>query len=526
MVERARIDPIARANMLARDAGLPKERFRVQAGSSSPSPRRMVGDSFQNFQAALGLQANNLSNGATYGFFPLSRNRVQLEWMYRGSWLVRKIVDVPADDMTRAGITFTAGDDPESTAAIIKAIRSMGIWNNFNAALKWSRLYGGAICYINIDGQDPSTPLRIETIGKGQFTGLITIDRWCIWPTLSLLIQEPGPDFGRPQFYDINADGMGLPRGRIHASRVLRFDGVELPYWSRIQENGWGISVIEPIYDRLVAFDSATTGAAQLVYKAHLRTYKIPGLRELIAAGGPMYQAVLEQMALMRATQSSEGLTLMDGEDEFEAYSYAFAGLTDMLIQFAQQLSGGADIPITRLYGQAPAGLNATGDSDYRNYCDMTMANQESRVRRPLNTVLELTHRSLFAKPMPDDFDYEFNSLWQMSETDKAQAALNVAQAVVAVQDIIAPQTALKELKASARETGMFSNITDKEIGNAEELPPEPPEPGDMEGMGIGGGPPKPGDDPHDQEGKGLAQSGGGGSNLKKKITEHFGDAD
>jgi hypothetical protein len=73
MVERARIDPIARANMLARDAGLPKERFRVQAGSSSPSPRRMVGDSFQNFQAALGLQANNLSNGATYGFIPQPR---------------------------------------------------------------------------------------------------------------------------------------------------------------------------------------------------------------------------------------------------------------------------------------------------------------------------------------------------------------------------------------------------------------------------------------------------------------------
>jgi phage-related protein (TIGR01555 family) len=502
MAERKRIDPTARAVMLGMDDTKP--RIRVQAGSSEGG-KRYTGDSFQNFRANLGLGTNNLTTGSTYGFFPLSRNRVQLEWMYRGSWLVRKIVDVPADDMTRAGISFTAGDDPDKGAEMIKGMRNMALWKKLNSTIKWSRLYGGAMAYIMIDGQDPITPLRLETVGKGQFKGLVVLDRWTTWPVLSLLVQDAGPSFGQAEYYDVVADGMGLPRGRIHHSRMIRFDGVELPYWSRMQENGWGISVIEPLYDRLIAFDSSTTGAAQLVYKAHLRTYKIPGLRELVAAGGPLYQAVLEQIALMRAMQANEGITLMDGEDEFEAYSYTFAGLSDMLIQFAQQLSGGADIPLTRLYGQSPAGLNATGDSDLRNYYDMINAQQESRLRLPVQLVLELVHRTLFGQPLPDDFDFEFNSLWQMSEVEKAQAALNVAQAVTEVQDMISPQTALKELKQSSRETGMFSNITDKEIDNAEELPPEPPDPGDLEGMGlsgIGGGgkpgvspgiPPKPG---------------------------------
>jgi phage-related protein (TIGR01555 family) len=484
IMERKRVLAAQRPMMAdAEPARTAKPRIRVPAGST---PRPLTQDSFQNFQANLGLQANNLTAFSTYGFYPLSRNRVKLEWMYRGSWLVKKIVDVPADDMTRAGISFTGnGLDPKKQTKIQRDMRQKAIWSKINRALKWARLYGGGICYISIDGQDPSTPLRLETVGKGQFKGLIVLDRWTIWPVLSELVSDAGPEFGMPEYYDVVADGMGLPAGRVHHSRIIRLEGVELPYWSRTQENGWSISVIEPLYDRLVAFDSATTGAAQLIYKAHLRTYKIPGLRELVGGGGPMYQALLEQIALMRAMQANEGITLMDGEDDFEAYTYTFAGLSDMLTQFAQQISGGADIPLTRLFGQSPGGMNATGDSDTRNYYDMINSQQESRLRLGLMLILELTHRSLFGDALPDDFDFEFNSLWQVSEIEKADIGLKVAQTIVAVDGIISQQVALKELKQSSRESGMFSNISDADISNAEDKPPEPPSLEEMMAPGI-----------------------------------------
>lgn len=71
----------------------------------------------------------------------------------------------------------------------------------------------------------------------------------------------------------------GIPARSIHHSRLIRFDGVTLPYQQAQTENEWGMSIIERIWDRLTAFDSATMGAAQLVYKAHLRTMKIHKLR-------------------------------------------------------------------------------------------------------------------------------------------------------------------------------------------------------------------------------------------------------
>ncbi|MFX8211283.1 phage portal protein, partial [Acinetobacter baumannii] len=78
-------------------------------------------------------------------------------------------------------------------------------------------------------------------------------------------------------------------------SRVIRLEGDDLPYYQRIAENGWGLSVLEPLWDRLIAFDSASVGAGQLVYKAHLRTYSVDGLRNIIAAGGDALKGLMSQ---------------------------------------------------------------------------------------------------------------------------------------------------------------------------------------------------------------------------------------
>ena len=348
-----------------------KPRVRVPAGTSRYTiDKSFTTDNFVNFRANLGYGTDNVQTGGTYRFNPLSRNHTLLEWMYRGSWIVGAVVDSVADDMTRAGAAIQSDLKPERKARVDSYIEAMQIWKKLDLTIKWSRLYGGAIAVVMIDGQRPETPLRLNTVGKNQFKGLLVLDRWMIWPHLEDLVSEMGPHFGQPRYYETVVDAKTVPPMKIHHSRVIRFEGVELPYWQWIAENMWGLSVIERLFDRLIAFDSATTGAAQLVYRAHLRTWKIPKLRELIAAGGSMYQALLQQMNFVRASQSIEGLTLIDAEDEFDALQYAFGGLDSVLMQFGEQISGACQIPLVRLFGQSPAGLSSTGESDLRNYYD------------------------------------------------------------------------------------------------------------------------------------------------------------
>jgi hypothetical protein len=77
----------------------------------------------------------------------------------------------------------------------------------------------------------------------------------------------------------------GLPAWTLHHSRLIH-GRWKLPYQQKITENEWGMSVVERIFDRLTSYDSTSVGAAQLAYKAHLRTAKIKKLREIIAMGG------------------------------------------------------------------------------------------------------------------------------------------------------------------------------------------------------------------------------------------------
>lgn len=60
----------------------------------------------------------------------------------------------------------------------------------------------------------------------------------------------------------------------------------------------------------------------------------------------------------------------------------AFDSVRAWLDRFLQIVSGAADIPAIRLLSQSPAGMNATGESDLRNYYDRLSACRNSRWSR------------------------------------------------------------------------------------------------------------------------------------------------
>lgn len=432
-------------------------------------------DSFANFESRVGIGTDNQSAGGGYRFDFISRNRVQLEAMYRSSWLVGKAVDVVAEDMTRNWIDIKGSMQPDQIEGLQKGFQRLRIKDQLCDAIKWARLYGGALGVMLIDGQKMETPLRIDTVAEGSFKGLMVLDRWLVQPTLNELVTEFGPCLGMPKFYEVVADSLALKRQRIHYSRVVRLDGVDLPYWQRVSENLWGQSVVERLFDRLLAFDSTTQGVAQLVYKAHLRTYKVEGLRDIIAAGGPAMDGLVKQMEFIRRYQSNEGLTLMDSKDEFETHQFTFAGLDDVLLQFGQQLSGALDVPMVRLFGQSPAGLNATGDSDMEMYENKILQDQERRLRSPLTVLLEVMCRSELGIEPPQGFGFEFAPLSQMSETEKSEVAMKTTQTVLEALDVgaISMQLALTEMRQMSEQTGLFTNITDQMIADADDQPPE-----------------------------------------------------
>ncbi len=99
-----------------------------------------------------------------------------------------------------------------------------------------------------------------------------------------------------------------------------------------------------------------------------------------------------------------------------------------------------------------------------------------------MDVLSRVVWRSTFGKPAPKDFEFKFTPLWQMSALDKATIAKSNTETIAGAHDggLISLSGAMKELRQTSDETGLFSNITDEEIKEAEELDAEgPPMPGE-----------------------------------------------
>lgn len=469
----------------------------------TPAGTRLTGDGFSNAVARLGMGQDNVMSAGTYGFNGLSRNRQLLEFMYRSSWIVGRVCDAVAQDMTRAGVRLNGQFADNALDQTHREARKLKVWDSYESGLTWSRLYGGCILVLLIAGQDLSTPLNLDTVTKGQFRGLLPLDRWMVQPSFNSLVEELGPELGKPKYYFVTANAPALMGKTIHYSRIVRLEGVKLPFWQAQAENFWGMSVIERLYDRLIAFDSTTQGTAQLVFKAYLRTYKVEDLRDILTGGEEALNGFLAQMDAIRRFQTSEGLTVMDKNDEMDTHQYSFAGLSDVLLRFAEQLSGAAEIPLVRMFGQSPSGF-ATGDSDLQNYYDLITSEQNSELYSSVTLTYDLLHRSATGMPPPADFNVEFESLWQMSEKERADIGeIRVRTILMPFETGIIDQgQALQELANQSDAIGVFGSITPKDIDAARQAAPPPGELGlDLDEDPTAGQPGAPNADPAGEDG-------------------------
>lgn len=460
-----------------------------------PGGKRFM-DGFDSFAANLGLSQDNLL--AKSGYSPGKRlTPVELEDMYRTSWVVGRTVEVVAEDMVRCGVDLQTQMDPGDVDAFGKASRGNGIPGRLTDAIKWARLYGGALAVMLIDGQGLTSPLDVESITRGSFRGLYVLDRHQVRPSTEL-ISDLGPMLGYPQYYTVNSNE-ALSGENIHHSRVIRFIGIDLPRNQRIAEQHWGASVVERVYDRILALDSATHGSANLLYKSFLRVIRVNRLRDILAGGGKPEQALMKMFTLIRQLQSNEGITLLDKEDEFGTHGWTFAGIYEGLQAFSEQISGGIGIPLVRLLGQSSKGFS-TGESDLRMYYDTILTQNEDDLRPGYNILYPVLSRHLWGRPLPEGFTFEFRSLYSPTETEKGQIATADAQSVAGLHaaGIIGKAQSLSELRDAGRVTGRFAGITDEDIEAARKEDEAPPMPeamapdllaGMMPGAGYGGQP-------------------------------------
>jgi hypothetical protein len=189
------------------------------------------------------------------------------------------------------------------------------------------------------------------------------------------------------------------------------------------------------------------------------------------------------------STRDNAGLLIIDKEQEdFKNISAPLSTLDVLQAQSQEHMCSLSRIPIVKLLGVQPAGLNADSEGVIRVFYDTISALQERFFRPNLKTIFWFVQLSLWGE-VDDDIVFSFEPLWELDELQKATKRKTDADTdnILITAGVIDPQEARQRIADDPDQP--YQNLDPEEL-------PELPEPDPMAmggGFGApGGGPPSP----------------------------------
>lgn len=437
------------------------------AGAQVNTEAAAVNDAFSNPLFRLGYGSQSPLEATEYPLTRMTDNYALLNSLYRDNWVVQNVVGLMVDDMLREWYKLKGNVTPEMQDALDRVERQTRTRARLNEGMRWGRLYGGAAGLILIKGQeDLSKPLDLDMVFPGSFHGLYILDRWQgVTPNMEVVFEGGDPV---PESYSIT-DARGYTVTNVHHSRLIRFTGRDLPFLEKVAEMYWGESEVEALYKDVMAHDNVSANMAALTFQANINTMEVKGLEQLFSIGSSQAQRrfwnVMQAQSVLR---SNFGTQLVEEGTKLTNTQYHFNGLQEVYESMCLNLCGASHYPMTKLFGRSPAGMNATGESDLKNYYDYVDSQREAKVRPVLQKLLPVLAMSAWGF-VPDDLDFTFPPLWTPTAMETAEIALKKAQAIrdTFQAGLFQADTAMKELKKLEEETGMFGAISDEEISAA-----------------------------------------------------------
>lgn len=350
-----------------------------------------------NFVSKLGTQRDKASHDSFAWY--VQRPIMELDNLYKTDSIAKKIINRPVQDMFRQGYFFSKVADV-SQQKLQDEIKRLKLHEHLMTAFKLARLHGKS--YILL-GVDDNQELVMPMSGNAQLNYITVLRKDQLTATHERLpISQANGFLDKPVFYQLQ-NAKGLVRGRIHHSRLL------------VVEWDSGESVFQTLYSELLRFASLNANVSSLVHEAKVDVVKTYDLMNQINLNSDV---VLKRFNLIGLLKSNNGMLVLDKEqEEYESKHYNFGGLPELMREFAIQTAGSADIPYTVLFGQSPAGMNATGEHDLTNYYD-TVASYQNWYLRP---ILEQLFALIGGYLGVGAVDFEFNPLWQLNAKNRSE---------------------------------------------------------------------------------------------------------
>lgn len=261
--------------------------------------------------------------------------------------------------------------------------------------------------------------------------------------------REPNGLFGKPAVYNLIPYNIGaaLPGAapslgivQIHESRLIIFDGPRVTRRTSYGAvAGWGDSVFTRCAPSLLRYLTATQGISSLLADFSQAVYKIKGLAELLLKNKNALRDKMVQVDIMRSIIRA---IILDSEEDFERKATPMSGLPESVDRLATALCADARLPASKLFGETPAGLTASGDANIRWYYDEVATEQQDMLVPAIMKLLHIELAIAGEDPAGVNHSIRFNPLWQPSGKEQAEERFIIAQAdaIYMDHDVYSPE--------------------------------------------------------------------------------------
>jgi uncharacterized protein len=389
--------------------------------------------------------------------------------------------ETTSTEMTRKWFELqskSGGDKSEVISEINAELERLKVRDHFRRCAKLDGEFGRGQIYLNIDDADDQKrqlPLEFtpEGIKKGSLKSIQSFEPYWSTPYSWNSAYPEREDFYKPVSWYI----MGR---KTHSDRILTFIGREVPDLLKPAYNFSGMSLTQLMEPYVNAWLRTRKAVNDLI-----NNFSIPvlhtDLNVTLEDGAPEASGLLARLNVFTSTRNNQMVAAIQKDEELLEFAEASLGSLDKLqAQSQEHMAAPAHIPLIKLFGVVPTGLNATGEGEIQVWYDWIGASQVNLFQPQLEKLLKAVQLSLFGK-IDDDLVIHWITLdeptqKELSEIRKSDAD---ADAVYITNGVIDPAEARTRLQTDP-DSG-YNNLT----GGP---PPEPPQIDPETGEEIPGG--------------------------------------
>lgn len=314
----------------------------------------------------------------------------------------RAPVETIADEMTREWLEFTGLDDVKKKE-LEEAFTEFQVRECVREAIEQDNTFGCSQIGINIRGQDTDKrrqqPLIVDdkgaTIAKGSLLGFKTVEPVWVTPMAYNSNNPMAPDFYKPSVFYV----MGRP---THATRLLRMISRPVPDILKPSYNFGGISTSQLIEPYVTRWLKTVDSVNRLISNFSIIMLKTNLLSSIADDDEEGQAGLLKRMAIFTRMRDNQGLFAVDKDgEEMEAINVSLASLDKLQAQAQEHMAAPTHIPLVKLTGITPAGLNANSDGEIKVFYDFIGAQQENVATPVVRTMFKLIQLHLWGKVDP-----------------------------------------------------------------------------------------------------------------------------